>query len=109
LLGITGSLVQTNKERLRTPLALLNCSRPEKSFIWLANADHLGFSDSTGSGQRSLPSKSRADAQPLVRAATLLFFEATLRGDKEAEKALSYESLSPLLRGVVNELEIQKK
>jgi hypothetical protein len=56
-----------------------------------------------------LPSNSRADAQPLVRAATLLFFDATLRGDKEAAKALSYESLSPLLRGVVDELEIQKK
>jgi hypothetical protein len=44
-----------------------------------------------------------------VRAATLLFFEATLRGDKEAERGLTYESLKPLLRGVVNEMEIQKK
>jgi hypothetical protein len=56
-----------------------------------------------------LPSKSRADAQPIVRAATLLFFEATLRGDKEAEKGLSADSLKPLLRGIVNEMEIQKK
>ncbi len=50
-----------------------------------------------------------ADAQPLVRAATLLFFDATLRGDKEAEKALSYDLLRPLLHGVVNDLEIQRK
>jgi hypothetical protein len=45
----------------------------------------------------------------VVRAATLLFFEATLRGDKEAEKVLCADTLKPLLRGVVNELEIQKK
>jgi predicted dienelactone hydrolase len=80
-----------------------------KVFIWLANADHLGFSDSNGSGQRSLPSSSRADAQPLVRAATLLFLDATLRGEKEAEKALTDGSLRSLLRGVVDEMEIQKK
>ena len=110
LLGITGSRDEQQgapPEHRRRFFELLPPGG--KVFIWLANADHLGFSDSTGSGQRSLPSRSRADAQPVVRAATLLFFEATLRADKEAEKALSYESLRPLLRGVVNELEIQKK
>ena len=110
LLGITGSHDKQQgapPEHRRRFFELL--SPGGKVFIWLANADHLGFSDSTGSGQRSLPSKSRADLQPLVRAATLFFFEATLRGDKEAQKALSYESLRPLLRGVVNEMEMQKK
>ena len=110
LLGITGSRDKQQgapPEHRRRFFELLPPGG--KIFIWLANADHLGFSDSKGSGQRSLPSNSRTDAQPLVRAATLLFFEATLRGDKEAEKGLSYESLKPLLRGVVNEMEIQKK
>jgi predicted dienelactone hydrolase len=110
LLGITGSHDKQQgapPEHRRRFFELLPPGG--KVFIWLANADHLGFSDSNGSGQRSLPSKSRADVQPLVRAATLLFFNATLRGDREAEKALSSESLSPLLRGVVNEMEIQKK
>jgi predicted dienelactone hydrolase len=110
LLGITGSRDKQQSappEHRRRFFELLPPGG--KIFIWLANADHLGFSDSKGSGQRSLPSNSRTDAQPLVRAATLLFFEATLRGDKEAEKGLSYESLKPLLRGVVNEMEIQKK
>jgi len=110
LLGITGSRDKQQgapPEHRRRFFDLL--APGGKIFIWLANADHLGFSDSKGSGQRSLPSNSRTDAQPLVRAATLLFFEATLRGDKEAEKGLSYESLKPLLRGVVNEMEIQKK
>ena len=110
LLGITGSLDKQQgapPEHRRRFFDLLPPGG--KILIWLANADHLGFSDSTGSGQGSLPSKSRDDSQPLVRAATLLFFEATLRGDKKAEKALSYESLRPLLRGVVDDLEIQKK
>ena len=110
LLGITGSRDKQQgapPEHRRRFFELLPPGG--KIFIWLANADHLGFSDSNGSGQRPLPSKSRADVQPLVRAATLFFFEATLRGDKEAEKGLSYESLKPLLRRVVNEMEIQKK
>jgi len=110
LRGITGSRDQQQgspPEHRRRFFELLPSG--DKVFIWLANADHLGFSDSSGSGQRPLPSKSRSDVQPLVRAATLLFFNSTLRGDKEAEKALSYESLRPLLRGLVNDLEIQKK
>jgi predicted dienelactone hydrolase len=110
LLGITGS---RDKQQGAPPEHRRRCFEllppGGKVLIWLANADHLGFSDSKGSGQRSLPSTSRADAQPLVRAATLLFFDANLRGDKHAAKALSYESLRPLLRGVVNEMEIQKK
>ena len=110
LLGITGSRDKQQgapPEHRRRFFELLPPGG--KIFIWLANADHLGFSDSNGSGRRPLPSKSRTDAQPLVRAATLFFFNATLRGDKDAEKDLSYESLSFLLRGVVHELEIQKK
>ena len=110
LLGITGSRDKQQgapAEHRRRFFELVPAGG--KVFIWLANADHHGFSDSNGSGQRALPSKSRADVQPLVRAATLLFFDATLRGDREAEMALSYDSLRSLLRGVVDELEIQKK
>jgi len=110
LLGITGSRdIQQGAppENRRRFFELLPPGG--KIFIWLANADHLAFSDSTGSGRASLPSNSRADAQPLVRAATLLFFEATLRGDKDAEEALSADSLRPLLRGVVNNLELSKE
>jgi predicted dienelactone hydrolase len=110
LLGITGSRDQQKGAPPANPRRFFDLLPPGgKIFISLANADHLGFSDSTGSGCRPLPSKSRADAQPLVRTATLLFFDSTLRGGKEAEKALSCDSLKPLLRGVVNELEIQKK
>lgn len=81
----------------------------DKAFLWLANADHNGFSDSTGAGKMKLSSESRKDVQPIVRAATLLFFEAHVRGDKEADKALNEEKLRPLLRGVVTDLEWRRK
>jgi predicted dienelactone hydrolase len=110
LLGITGSRDKQQgapPEHRRRFFELLPAGG--KIFVWLANADHLGFSDSSGSGQRALPSNSRADAQPLVRAATLLFFDATLRGDKEAAKALTDGSLRSLLHGILNDMEIQEK
>ncbi|MCB0359019.1 MAG: hypothetical protein KDD44_05270, partial [Bdellovibrionales bacterium] len=53
----------------------------QKLFIWLTNADHTAFSDSTGAGRRMLRSESREQVQPIVRAATLLFFEWQLRGN----------------------------
>jgi predicted dienelactone hydrolase len=110
MLGITGSndvsqdLPPENRRRF---FALMPPG--EKVFMWLANADHNGFSDSTGSGRLSLKSSSRKDVQPVVRSATLLFFEAHLRGDKNADHALSTENLKPLLRGVVDNLELLRK
>jgi predicted dienelactone hydrolase len=110
ILGITGSsdvsqdLPPENRRRF---FALLPPGN--KIFLWLANADHNGFSDSTGSGKLKLGSKSRDDVQPIVRAATLLFFEAHLRANKEADKALSAETLKPLLHGIVNDLALQRK
>lgn len=110
ILGITGSADKAqdlSPENRRRFFALIPAG--DKIFLWLANADHNGFSDSTGSGKLKLPSKSRDDVQPIVRAATLLFFESHLRGSKDADKALSVETLKPLLRGVVNDLELQRK
>ncbi len=78
-------------------------------FIWLNNADHNAFSDSSGSGRRGLASPSRADAQPLVRAAMLLFLDQHLRGNGSAEASLSTEGLRPLLRGVIDGLEVLRK
>ncbi|HVQ03486.1 MAG TPA: alpha/beta fold hydrolase [Burkholderiaceae bacterium] len=80
-----------------------------KVFVWLANADHLSFSDSAGSKRSSLPSRSRADVQPIARAATLLFLEAQLRGDAEADARLSERGLQPLARGVVDRVEVLRK
>jgi predicted dienelactone hydrolase len=110
VLGITGSADVSQglpPENRRKFFALIPPG--DKAFLWLANADHNGFSDSSGAGKMKLNSESRQDVQPIVRAATLLFFEAYLRGDKEAGMALNEEKLRPLLRGVVNDLALQRK
>ena len=78
-------------------------------FIWLANARHLDFTDSTGVDRRVTPSPTREDVQPLVRAATLMFFNAHLNADREAPKQLTPTGLKPYLRGVVNRVEVLTK
>jgi predicted dienelactone hydrolase len=80
-----------------------------KVLVWLANADHLAFSDASGSKRSNLPSRSRADVQPIARAATLLFLEAQLRGDAAADARLSSSGLQPLAHGVVNKIEVLRK
>jgi predicted dienelactone hydrolase len=82
----------------------------DRHLIWLANTDHNAFSDSRGA-KRSvmLPSHARDDAQPVVRAATLLFFDACLRADTAARRLLSVEGLRPYLRGVVDQVEVLDK
>ena len=79
------------------------------AFVWLANADHTAFSDSSGSGRRGLPSSTRTDAQPITRAATLYFLNAQLRGQTEADSALSQAGLKSLLRGRVDAVEVMRK
>jgi predicted dienelactone hydrolase len=110
MLGITGSsdvAQDAPPENRRKFFSLLPTGN--KAFLWLANADHNGFSDSTGSGKLKLPSTSRDDVQPIVRAATLLFFETHLRGNNVAKAALSVDALRPFLHGVVNDLELLQK
>ena len=81
----------------------------QKVLVWLANADHPSFSDAAGSRRSNLPSRSRADVQPIARAATLLFLEARLRGDADADARLSERGLQPLARGVVQRVEVLRK
>ena len=80
-----------------------------KVFVWLTNADHSAFSDAAGSRRSNLPSRSRADVQPIARAATLLFLEAHLRGDADADARLSEHGLQPLAQGVVKRVEVLRK
>jgi predicted dienelactone hydrolase len=81
----------------------------DRYFLWLANADHTSFGDATGSGHRMLRSATRADVQPVVRAATVLFFDAYLKSDAKARRSLTAEELRPYLRGTVDDLEILQK
>lgn len=78
-------------------------------FVWIANARHLDFADSSGSGRSALPSPTRADVQPLVKAATLMYFDACLRDDRSALAALNEEGLRPYLKGSVNSVEVKSK
>ncbi|MFN3587173.1 MAG: alpha/beta hydrolase family protein, partial [Moraxellaceae bacterium] len=77
-------------------------------FVWLAHADHGAFADS-GGASRQLPSRTRRDAQPLVRATTLLFLEWQLRGERAADALLDEASLRPLLRGKVDAVEVLRR
>jgi predicted dienelactone hydrolase len=108
LLGITGSLdgqqAGLPAENRRDGFALWPPGG--HTFIWLANARHLDFSDSTGSSRRGLPSPTRGDVQPVVRAATLLFFKAHLEADADAANQLTADGLKPLLRGPVTDVEV---
>lgn len=110
LLGITGSRdTQQGLEPENRRRGFELWPAGEKVFIWLANADHLAFSDPTGSGRIGLPSPSREDAQPVTRAATLLFLRGHLKKDAEALKLLTAATLKPYCRGKVDGLEFLTK
>jgi predicted dienelactone hydrolase len=110
LLGISGSRdKQQGAEPENRRRAFTLWPPGDKYFIWLEGADHTAFSDSTGAGLRMLPSRSRDDVQPIVRAATLAFFDAYLKGKKEALQGLSVKALTPYLHGEVDNIEVLTK
>jgi predicted dienelactone hydrolase len=108
LLGVSGTL---DKQQNGMPAdnrkeAFALWPPNEHRFVWLHNAKHLDFTDSTGSERRAIPSATRDDVQPVTRAATLLFFEAHLKGDAEAAKRLTKEGLQPYLRGKIDTADV---
>jgi predicted dienelactone hydrolase len=111
LLGISGSLDKQQNglsaDNRRDAFALWPSGAHR--FLWLANAKHLDFTDSNGASRKAQPSSSREDVQPVVRAATLLFFNAHLKADSGAFGTLSAASLQSFLRGTVNHLELLTK
>jgi predicted dienelactone hydrolase len=110
LLGISGSDDQTqgpDPEVRKQGFALWPSQ--DKFLIWIANADHNAFSDSTGTGSVMLKSKSRNDVQPLSREATYLFFDAYLKADRNAKAKLSESYLKGFCRGVASKVEVMTK
>jgi predicted dienelactone hydrolase len=79
------------------------------SFVWLANARHLDFTDSTGGSGRGLPSDTRDEVQPIVRAATRAFLDRHLKADPAPRSAISVEALEPLLSGKIDRVEVLAK
>lgn len=78
-------------------------------FLWLTNASHRDFTDSTGGAESGMESSNRADVQTLVRASTLLFFNGCLKGDKSSEKILTTEGLTQYLKGAITGAEVRRK
>lgn len=110
VLGISGSRDQQQGATPQNRRRFFELLPPgQKVLVWLANAEHAAFSDSSGSKRSGLPSRSRSDVQPISRAATLLFFEAHLRGDAQAAALLTESGLRPLTHGVVNRVEVFRK
>jgi poly(3-hydroxybutyrate) depolymerase len=83
--------------------------RGEHQFVWIANANHLDFTDSTGTDRRMISSPTRADVQPLLLAAILGHFDTHLRSSSESTKPVSKLSLEQHLRGEINAVEVIKK
>jgi hypothetical protein len=78
-------------------------------FIWLGNASHLDFTDSTGGDVHGRESSARADVQRVVRPATLIFFNNCLKNDNSPNVLITNESLKPYLRGEINSIEVLSK
>lgn len=84
----------------------------DRYFLWIDNATHLSFSDSTGSKRRHKPAASRRssrheDVQKISRAATLRFFDKYLR--MRIGVTFSEEDLRSHMGGVVDEIELRRK
>ena len=111
LLGITGS--KDGQQEGRSAAARKDgfalWAAGGHRFIWLSNARHNDFTSSSGATGRSLPSPTRDDAQPLVRAATRAFFDLHLKRDADAEKRLTVDGLKPLLHGEIDAVEVLAK
>jgi predicted dienelactone hydrolase len=111
LLGVSGSAdaQQAGQPATNRRDAFALWPKGAHAFVWLSNAAHLDFTDSTGTDRRAQPSPSRADVQPIARAATRAFFDLHLKGDEAARSRLTVAGLSPLLRGVVDRVEVLTK
>ncbi|MBU6153162.1 MAG: dienelactone hydrolase family protein [Bdellovibrionales bacterium] len=113
ILGISGTKdQQQNGDPAVARLESFNLWPPMKDqnlFLWLTDAAHLDFTDSTGGSQHGRSSANRADVQKVVRAAGLLFFNSCLKKDPAAASLLTTAGLKPYLGGAVSNLTLQRK
>jgi len=77
-------------------------------FVWLQNASHLDFTDSTGGDQHGRESSSRSDVQPIVRAATLLYFNQCLKPSVPGNITFTAETLKRYLQGQITNVEVRR-
>jgi predicted dienelactone hydrolase len=77
------------------------------AFVWITDAKHLDFTDSTGSSAKALPSESREDVQPVTKAAMLLFLDQHLKATKPGQ--LQKETLQAYRKGAVKQIDLLTK
>jgi len=111
LLGISGSkdVQQGGRTAGERKEAFALWPKGNHRFVWIANANHFDFADSSGSDARGIPSATRADVQPVVRAATRAFLDLHLRSDANAAGRLTAETLRPLLGGSIDRGDVLSK
>jgi predicted dienelactone hydrolase len=111
LLGISGTKDEQQAGQPATARkdAFARWPKGGNAFVWLANAKHLDFTDSAGSGSRALPSTTRDDVQAITRVATLAFFDLHLKSEAAAANRLTAEGLRPALRGAIDAVEVMSK
>jgi predicted dienelactone hydrolase len=113
LLGISGTRDrQSNGEE---PVARLESFQlwpkheGKNAFVWITDAAHLDFTDSTGGDEQGRPSSGRPDVQRVVRAATVVFYEQCLRNTASTGAALTEDALKPSWGGAVKRVEVFRK
>jgi predicted dienelactone hydrolase len=77
------------------------------AFVWITDAKHLDFTDSSGTERKAQASSSRDDVQPVAKAATLLFLDQHLKPENKAK--LSSEALNPYRKGAVTDIKVYLK
>ncbi len=77
------------------------------AFIWITDAKHLDFTDSSSTERKAQASSSRDDVQPVAKAATLLFLDQHLKPENKAK--LSSEALNPYRKGAVTDIKVYLK
>jgi predicted dienelactone hydrolase len=100
--------VEASYASLRTPLLAISGSADRQQHARPENR-RRAFQLWPPGDKYFLPSRSRGEVQPVVRAATLLFFDAYLKGDVSARQSLTATALRPYWRGGADGVEVLSK
>ena len=112
LLGISGTRdKQQGKEPIHRKRSFQYWPKGDRYLLWINNASHLSFSDSTGSSLRigtseGLMGRGRKAVQKVSQAATLTFFDRYL---KDSDVELREEDLRKQMTGIVDGIELLSK
>lgn len=112
LLGISGSRdKQQGNEPIHRKRSFQYWPNGDRYLLWINNASHLSFSDSTGSDERvgnteGFLGRGRNAVQKVSRAATLTFFDRYL---KKSDVPLREADLQKQMSGIVTNVELLSK